>query len=71
MPMLSGALTLTLDLTRYRDYVEGEELWEIRIGTNYRVYFNFTDTHSLALLWGGTKSTQANDIQIARGINYG
>ena len=59
-----------LDLTRYEDYVEGEELWEIRVGTNYRVYFNFTSTRSFVVIWGGTKSTQAIDIQIARGINY-
>ena len=33
-------------------------MWEIKIGTNYRVYFNFTDDNSLVLLHGGTKSTQ-------------
>lgn len=60
--------TKSLDMTKYDDYVEGEELREIKIGTNYRVYFNFLDVNSIILIYGSSKRDQAQGILKARRI---
>ena len=58
----------TLNMTRYDDYVEGEELQELRIGKNYRVYFNYIDVNSVVLIYGSHKSKQNEGILKARRI---
>ncbi len=60
-----------LDLERYENYVQGEEMWEIRIGNHYRVYFEYTNPNRIRILLGGHKSTQEKDISEARKIRDG
>ena len=59
-----------LDLTQYDDYIKGEELWELRIGSKNWVYYKYIDNNSIVILYGGSKLTQSKDIQIAREIGY-
>jgi putative addiction module killer protein len=49
----------------------GEEVYELRIdfGAGYRVYFAFRNKYIIILLCGGDKSTQQNDIKMAKIIN--
>lgn len=46
----------------------GEGVSELRIteGQGYRVYFGQKRNELVILLWGGNKSTQENDIKIAK-----
>ena len=48
-----------LDLTQYDDYIKGEELWELRIGSKNRVYYKYIDNNSIVILYGGSKLTQS------------
>jgi putative addiction module killer protein len=46
----------------------GDDVWELRIdyGPGYRVYYTRQDGKVIVLLCGGDKSTQADDIKLAR-----
>ncbi len=56
------------NLGSYKRLSNGIFEFKIAFGPGYRIYFAFTSTNSILILWGGTKQTQKYDM--IKAANY-